>query len=146
MWDLWWIERPLGQVFCIHFGFPSHSFLPSIARQSTPSTIPSWYKWPITDRSNSGPRLATAQTNIKNSVALSQQVNYTDWSAATCQRNLVSTFADRVVSHGQRSGSRTVVNPFSRPEPLLFFLVAPHLCSRGVSGPRSRPTATQKIW
>jgi hypothetical protein len=34
---------------------------------------------------------------------------------------------------------------FSRPEPLLFFQVAPHLSSRGVSGPRSRPTATQKI-
>jgi hypothetical protein len=33
---------------------------------------------------------------------------------------------------------------FSRLEPLLFFQAAPHLSSRGLSGPRSRPTATQK--
>jgi hypothetical protein len=31
-------------------------------------------------------------------------------------------------------------------EPLLFFQVAPHLLSQGLSGPRSRPTTTQKIW
>jgi hypothetical protein len=35
---------------------------------------------------------------------------------------------------------------FSRPEPLLFFQVAPHLLSQGLSGPRSTPTGTQKIW
>jgi hypothetical protein len=35
---------------------------------------------------------------------------------------------------------------FSRPKLLLFFQVAPHLSSQGVSGPRSRPTVTQKIW
>jgi hypothetical protein len=29
---------------------------------------------------------------------------------------------------------------------LLFFQVAPHLSSQGLSGPHSRPTATQKIW
>jgi hypothetical protein len=33
----------------------------------------------------------------------------------------------------------------SRPEPLLFFQVAPHLLSQGLSGPRSRPTATQLL-
>jgi hypothetical protein len=35
---------------------------------------------------------------------------------------------------------------YSRPEPLLFFQVAVHLSSQELSGPRSRPTATQKIW
>jgi hypothetical protein len=35
---------------------------------------------------------------------------------------------------------------FSRPEPLLFFQVAPHLSSQRLSTPRSRPIATQKIW
>jgi hypothetical protein len=35
---------------------------------------------------------------------------------------------------------------FSRWEPPLFFQVAPHLSSQGLSGPRARPTATQKIW
>jgi hypothetical protein len=45
-----------------------------------------------------------------NSVALSPRANYTDWSTATCRRNLVSTFVDRGVSHGQCGGSLTVVN------------------------------------
>jgi hypothetical protein len=81
-----------------------------------------------------------------NSMALSPRANYTDWTTATCRRNLVSTFVDRGVSRGQRGGSPTVVNLFCRPEPLLFFQVAPHLLSQGLSGPRSTPTATQKIW
>jgi hypothetical protein len=44
------------------------------------------------------------------SVALSPRANYTDWSTATCRRNLMSTFVDRGVSRGQRGGSPTVVN------------------------------------
>jgi hypothetical protein len=43
-------------------------------------------------------------------MALSPQANYTDLATATCRRNLVSTFVDRGVSHGQRGGSLTVVN------------------------------------
>jgi hypothetical protein len=31
-------------------------------------------------------------------------------------------------------------------KPLLFFQVAPHLSSQGLSGPRSKPSDTQKIW
>jgi hypothetical protein len=46
----------------------------------------------------------------KNSVALSPQANYTDWATATCRRNLVPTFADSGVLHGQRGGSPTVFN------------------------------------
>jgi hypothetical protein len=45
-----------------------------------------------------------------NSVALSPRANYTDWTTATCRRNLVQTFVDRGVSRGQRGGSHTVVN------------------------------------
>jgi hypothetical protein len=45
-----------------------------------------------------------------NSVALSPRANYTDWSTATCRRNLVPTFVDRAVSRDQRGGSPTVVN------------------------------------
>jgi hypothetical protein len=45
-----------------------------------------------------------------NSVALSPRANYTDWSTATCRRNLISTFVDRGVSRGQRGGSPTVVD------------------------------------
>jgi hypothetical protein len=84
---------------------------------------------------------------LYNSMAFSPRANYTDLATATCWRNLVPTVADRGVSRGQRGGSLTVVNlKFSRPEPLLFFEVAPHLSSQGLSGHRSRPTATQKIW
>jgi hypothetical protein len=45
-----------------------------------------------------------------NSVALNPQANYTNWSTATCRRNLVSTFVDRGVSCGQRGESPTVVD------------------------------------
>jgi hypothetical protein len=38
-----------------------------------------------------------------NSVAFSPQANYTDWTTATCQQILVSTFADRGVSRGGSS-------------------------------------------
>jgi hypothetical protein len=75
------------------------------------------------------------QTNY---VALSPRANYT----ATCLRNLVPTFVDRGVLRGQRGGSPTVVN-LSFPDRSRYF---PHLLSQGLSGPRSRPTATQKIW
>jgi hypothetical protein len=37
-------------------------------------------------------------------VALSPQANYTEGAIATCQRNLVTTFADRGASRGQRGG------------------------------------------
>jgi hypothetical protein len=79
-------------------------------------------------------------------MALSPRANYTDRAIATCRQNLVPTFVDREVSLGQRGGSPAVVNVFYRPEPLLFFQVVPHLSSQGLSGPRSRTTATQKIW
>jgi hypothetical protein len=52
----------------------------------------------------------STHTNKTNSVGLSPRANYTDWSTATCQRNLVSTFVDRGVSRCQRGGSPTVVN------------------------------------
>jgi hypothetical protein len=39
--------------------------------------------------------------NKTNCVALSPRANYTDWSTATCRRNLVSTFVDRGVSLSQ---------------------------------------------
>jgi hypothetical protein len=73
--------------------------------------------------------------NLKSSVAFSPQANHTDWTTANFWRNLVPTFADRGVSRSQRGGSPTDVNlSFFRPEPLLFFQVASHLYSQGLSG------------
>jgi hypothetical protein len=48
--------------------------------------------------------------NKTNSVAVSPRAKYTDWAIATCRRNLVPTFVDRGLSHGQRGGSPTVAN------------------------------------
>jgi hypothetical protein len=85
--------------------------------------------------------------NQTNSVALCPQENYTDWAIATCRRNLVSTFVDRGVSRDQRGGSHTVVKLSFLDWNRYFFLqLAPLLLSQGLSGPRSRPTATQKSW
>jgi hypothetical protein len=39
------------------------------------------------------------QTNKTNSVALSPRANYTDWATATCRRNLVSTFVDKLADN-----------------------------------------------
>jgi hypothetical protein len=65
----------------------------------------------------------------------------------TCWRNLVRTFVDRGVSRGQHSGSPMVINLRFLDRSRYFFLqVAPYLSSQGLGGPRSRPTATQKIW
>jgi hypothetical protein len=87
-------------------------------------------------------------TQRTNSVDFSPQANYTDWATATCWRNLVPTFVDRGVSSGYDSGIPTVVNIsfLDRSRYFYFFQVAPHLSSQGLSGPRSKPTATQKIW
>jgi hypothetical protein len=64
-------------------------------------------KYGQTERYGISIRSSNKQTN---SVALSPRANHTDWTTATCRRNLVSTFVDRGVSRGQRGGSPTVIN------------------------------------
>jgi hypothetical protein len=70
------------------------------------------------------------QTKQTNSVAFSPQANSTDWETATCQRNLVPTFADRGVSRGQSGGSPTAVNlsslDRSRYFSFKYLLIYPH--------------------
>jgi hypothetical protein len=82
-----------------------------------------------------------------NSVAFSPQANYTDWATTTGWRILVPTFTDRGVSCSQHSGTPMAINlgvlDWSR---YFLFHVALHLSSQGLSGLRSRPTATQNIW
>jgi hypothetical protein len=80
-------------------------------------------------------------------MAISPQANYTDWVTARGRWILVPSFVDRGVSRGQRGGIPTVVNlSFLNRSRYFPFQVAPHLSSQGLSGPRSRITATQKIW
>jgi hypothetical protein len=59
---------------------------------------------------------------------------------------LVSTFADRGVPRGQRDGSLQPYSRFSRPEPLFFLSSSSSVVLTRLSGPRSRPTTSQKIW
>jgi hypothetical protein len=117
-------------------------------RESSPGTIRSGRD------AGTLPRCAVARLLVTANVVPSSPIlvilkmeaqRSSETSITTCWRNLMPTFADRGVSRGQRGGSPTVVNLFSRPEPLPFFQVAPHLSSQGLSGPRSRPIATQKI-
>jgi hypothetical protein len=71
-------------------------------------------------------------SNKQNSVALSPEANYTDWTTATCWPNLVPTSADRWVSRGQRGGNPAAINlNFLDRSHYFFIQVAPHLSSRG---------------
>jgi hypothetical protein len=55
----------------------------------------------------------TFKTYKTNSMAFCPQANYTDWATATCQRNLVPTFVDRGVSHGQAADPlRSLISVF----------------------------------
>jgi hypothetical protein len=47
---------------------------------------------------------------------------------------------------GQRDGSLMSYSRFSRPEPLLFLSSSSSVVLTRLSGPRSRPTTSQKIW
>jgi hypothetical protein len=58
---------------------------------------------------------------------------------------LVPTFAPRV-SRSQRGGSLRPYSRFSIPEPLLFISNSSPVVLGRLSGPRSRPTTSQKIW
>jgi hypothetical protein len=55
---------------------------------------------------------------------------------------LVPTFADS----GQRGGSLRPYSRLSRPEPLLFLSSSSSVVLTRLSGHRSRPITSQKIW
>jgi hypothetical protein len=79
---------------------------------------------------------------------LSPHAIYTDrLSDRRLSAKLVPTLADRGVSRGQHNDSPTVVNfRFSRSEPLFPCNISSIIITR-LSGPRSRPTTSQKkIW
>jgi hypothetical protein len=59
---------------------------------------------------------------------------------------LVPTFADRGFPRGQRDGSLRPYSRFSRLDRLLFFLSSSSVVLTRLSGSRSRPTTSQKIW
>jgi hypothetical protein len=67
-------------------------------------------------------------------------------SVAWESTKLVPTFADREVSRSQRRGSLAVVISVSRLEPLLSLSSSSSFVLTWLSGPRSRPADSQKIW
>jgi hypothetical protein len=85
------------------------------------------------------------KTNI-NFVDFSPHANYTDCATATGRRILMPTFADKRVSLGRRGGSARPLITVPRPESLLLLSSNSSFILTRLSGPRSRPTTTQKIW
>jgi hypothetical protein len=85
-------------------------------------------------------------TNYKtNSLAFNLQRKYTYWATAAGRRNLVLTFADRGVSHGQRDGTSTVVTLGVLYRSHYFFIqVEPHFSSRGWVDPVPNPLLSRK--
>jgi hypothetical protein len=59
---------------------------------------------------------------------------------------LVPTFCGYRVTRGQRDGSLRPHSRLSRPEPLPFLSSSSLVVLTRLSGPRSRPTTSQKIW
>jgi hypothetical protein len=59
---------------------------------------------------------------------------------------LVPTFMGREVLRGQRDGSLRPYSRISRPEPQYFLSSSSSVVLTRMSGPRCRPTTSQKIW
>jgi hypothetical protein len=84
--------------------------------------------------------------NLKKLRGFSPQANCTDRATAALSTKLVPILADK----GCRLVSAT--DPHSRnlgfldPEPLLFHSSRSSVILTRLSGPRSRPTTSQKIW
>jgi hypothetical protein len=61
-------------------------------------------------------------------------------------RRLSANICGQRMSRGQRGGSLRLYSRFSRPEPLLFLPSSSSIVLTRLSGPRSGPTTSQKIW
>jgi hypothetical protein len=76
----------------------------------------------------------------------SLRANYTDRANRLLSVKLVATFVDRGMWRGQRGGSLWPWSRFSGLEPLHFFPSSSSVVLTRLSGPRSRPTTSQKMW
>jgi hypothetical protein len=70
--------------------------------------------------------------------------NYTDWATSSCWWSRCQIFLYKV-PRGQRDGSLLPYSRFSRPEPLLFLSSRSSVVLTRPSGPRSRPSTSQKV-
>jgi hypothetical protein len=69
----------------------------------------------------------------------SPQANYTDRATAACHPNRGCRVVSATDPHGRNLD-------FLDPEPLLFHSSSSSVILTRLSGPRSRPTISQKIW
>jgi hypothetical protein len=80
------------------------------------------------------------KNNKKKLLGLSPRAHYTDLFVGEFSAHLRGYGVPR----GQRDGSPTAVISVSRPEPLLFLPSSSSVVLTRLSGPRSRPTTSQK--
>jgi hypothetical protein len=80
-----------------------------------------------------------------NSVALSASELYRERDRRLSVE-LMPTFEDGGVSRGQRGGSIQPYSRFSRPEQILSLPSSSSIVLTRLSGPRSRPITSRKIW
>jgi hypothetical protein len=81
---------------------------------------------------------------LKNSVALARERTIST-ERPPLVGEVSANFCGQRVSRGQRNGSPRPYSRFSRPEPLLFLPNSYSVVLTRLSGPRSRPTTSQKI-
>jgi hypothetical protein len=89
--------------------------------------------------------LSAKNTRETNFMAYSLQANRPDWAIANGRRILVSTFADRGVSSGQRDRSlRPSISGFLDQSRYYFIKVSPQMCSRSRVDPVPDPWLLKK--
>jgi hypothetical protein len=76
---------------------------------------------------------------------LSPRANYTDRATAAVG-DVSAKFCGYRVPRSQRDGSLRPYSRLSRPQLLLFLSSSSSIVLTRLSGPRSRPTTSQKIW
>jgi hypothetical protein len=86
------------------------------------------------------------QTTNKNSMAFSPQANYADWAASDCRWSFCQLLWVEGCLMFSTVGSHCHWFRFSRSGPLLSHSNSSSVIVTRLSGSRSRPTTSQKIW
>jgi hypothetical protein len=76
----------------------------------------------------------------------SPQANYTDQATAACRRNCWQLLRIEGVAWSTQRIPTAVISFFYTPELILFHSTSSSVILTRLSGPRSRPTTSQKIW
>jgi hypothetical protein len=82
---------------------------------------------------------------IKQLRGFSPQANYTDRAIAACRQSYCQLRIEGIAWSAQRNPAAVNLG-FLEPEPLLLSSSSSSVILTRLSGPRSRPTASQKMW